>query len=122
MIPPGEAFVGIEATKGNNGYYLVSDGNTMRLPHAHSHALVSAYADDPFDQPRADDSRLDRDSGQHRFRHGGRGPITWTLRGTMLSEQERREIEADCAALSERPRGLHRCAEDRAAASRLGIG
>jgi NADH-quinone oxidoreductase subunit C/D len=29
VIPPGEAAVGIEATKGNNTYYLISDGNTM---------------------------------------------------------------------------------------------
>ena len=27
VIPAGEAFAGIEATKGNNGYYLISDGN-----------------------------------------------------------------------------------------------
>ncbi|MCF8303134.1 MAG: NADH-quinone oxidoreductase subunit C/D [Bacteroidales bacterium] len=28
VIPPGESFVGVEGAKGNNGYYLVSDGNT----------------------------------------------------------------------------------------------
>lgn len=29
VIPPGEACVGIEATKGNNSYYLISDGHTQ---------------------------------------------------------------------------------------------
>lgn len=29
VIPPGEAAVGIEAAKGNNTYYVISDGNTI---------------------------------------------------------------------------------------------
>ncbi len=28
VIPAGEAFFGVEATKGNNGYYVISDGGT----------------------------------------------------------------------------------------------
>jgi NADH-quinone oxidoreductase subunit C/D len=28
VIPPGEVFAEVEATKGNNGYYLISDGST----------------------------------------------------------------------------------------------
>jgi NADH-quinone oxidoreductase subunit C/D len=28
VMPAGEAFAGVEATKGNNGYYLTSDGDT----------------------------------------------------------------------------------------------
>jgi NADH-quinone oxidoreductase subunit C/D len=29
VVPAGESFCGIEATKGNNGYYLISDGSTI---------------------------------------------------------------------------------------------
>ncbi|WP_207062818.1 NADH-quinone oxidoreductase subunit C/D [Motiliproteus sp. SC1-56] len=29
VIPPGEASVGVEATKGNNSYHLISDGDTV---------------------------------------------------------------------------------------------
>jgi NADH-quinone oxidoreductase subunit C/D len=28
VIPPGEAMVPVEAAKGSNGYYLISDGST----------------------------------------------------------------------------------------------
>jgi NADH-quinone oxidoreductase subunit C/D len=49
VIPPGESFVGIEATKGNNGYYLISDGSatsyrtrirTPSFPHAQMIPLI----------------------------------------------------------------------------------
>jgi NADH-quinone oxidoreductase subunit C/D len=50
VIPPGEALVHVEATKGDNGYYLISDGSTMAyrarirapsFPHMQTVPLIS---------------------------------------------------------------------------------
>jgi NADH-quinone oxidoreductase subunit C/D len=50
VIPPGEAFSAVEGTKGNNGYYLISDGSssayrarirTPSFPHLQMIPLVS---------------------------------------------------------------------------------
>ena len=95
VIPAGEAFHGIEATKGNNGYYLISDGRTFGLPAAYPDAFVSAHPDGPVHQP-----------GTHRFRPGRDPRAAWTLSSpTWTGERERAMITRSGKTRDRRARG-----------------
>ncbi len=75
VIPAGEAFMGIEATKGNNSYYLISDGNTMsyrtriRTPSFAHMQMVPMISKGLMIADLVGDPR------ERRFCSGGRGPM-----------------------------------------------
>ncbi len=71
VIPPGEAAVGIEGAKGNNTYYLVSDGNTVSYRTRIRTPSFAHLQTVPILATGGDGSRLDRHIGESRFRHGG---------------------------------------------------
>ena len=45
VVPPGEASVYTEGTKGQYSYYVISDGGNARVPDPDPHAVVPAPAD-----------------------------------------------------------------------------
>ncbi len=59
VIPPNEVSVAIEATKGINSYYLVSDGSTTSYRTRIRTPVFCAPADDSRDQPRVYGARPD---------------------------------------------------------------
>ena len=59
VIPPGEACMVAEGSKGNHMYYLVSDGGHHELPDADPHAVIRAHPDRAPPVPGPDDSGPD---------------------------------------------------------------
>jgi len=53
VIPPGEALVHVEATKGDNGYYLISDGKYAGLSSPHPRPSFPHMQMVPADQSPA---------------------------------------------------------------------
>ena len=76
VIPAGEAFHGIEATKGNNGYYLVSDGGNHVLPHPDTQLRPFPHMQMlPAMSRGGHGSRPAGHPGQHRLRASRRGSM-----------------------------------------------
>ncbi len=65
VVPAGEAAVGIEAAKGNNTYYLVSDGNTVSYRTRIRTPSFAHLQTIPLLVQGAHGARPGRDTGEH---------------------------------------------------------
>ena len=88
--------LGIEATKGNNGYYLISDGGVPPIA-PYSYAFFPSHPDGAHDQPRPDGGGSHGHSGGHGLCPGGYRPLKEER--MAISPHEQREIEALCARI-----------------------
>ncbi len=76
VVPPGEASVYTEGTKGQYSYYTISDGGNSAYRTRIRTRVVPAPAGAAAALHGLRDRRPRDRARQHRLRHGGRGPMS----------------------------------------------